>query len=83
VVVTPEQEALLSLEQRRVIRELKWRTHLKEGDRVDAVQGQTVSSHKFYQWMPGTVIMVIDPSQDQDNYQGTVKNFYDSTNNVI
>lgn len=55
---------------------------LKVGDRVDGVYGCTVSSHKFYHWMPGTVVMILDPSKDQDS-QMNAPNYNDAASSVL
>ena len=48
------------------------------GDPVDFVLNISLTSHKFYHWMPGTVAFIYDPKTDDEN-NSTVTNYYDSS----
>ena len=66
LIITPEQEELLSLEQRRLLEEIPWRQALKVGDRVDIVFTTGHYSNRVQHWALGTIINIVVPQPDEE-----------------
>jgi hypothetical protein len=52
---------MLSLDQKRLVREVPWRLSLKKGDRIDAVFGVAATNvTRVQHWMPATITCIIE-----------------------
>lgn len=67
--LSPEQEELLSLDQRRLLSELAWRQDLKVGDKVDVVFTSGNYSNRVQHWVPGVVTNIVVPVTNDEEAQ--------------
>ena len=55
-----EEEQLLTLDMKRVLRELPWRRQIVVGDKIDAISQAFVAQNRISHWAPGTVISLVN-----------------------